>query len=108
MLALLGLTLAVLLTAAIIHAELRASLYEITLSNGMNVLVGPEMYEEIVEQFEMFNDPDLLRGWDQAALTVVRVERPNEWRFLARSLGRDLSASRRRREPVNAGTKPGR
>ena len=101
MLALLGLTLALLLTAALIHAELRASLYEITLSNGMDVLVSPEMYEEIVQQFEMFDDPDLLKRWDQAVLTVLRVERPNEWRFLARSLGRDPSASRHRREPVN-------
>jgi len=102
MLALLGLTLVLLLTAALIHAEFRASLYEITLSNGMDVLVSPEMYEEVVQQFEMFEDPDLLERWDRAALTVVRAERPSEWRFLARSLGRDPSANRRRREPVNA------
>ena len=102
MLALLGLTLALLLTAAFIHAELRASLYEITLSNGMEVLVSPEMYEEIVQQFEMFDDPDLLKRWDQAVLNVLRVERPNEWRFLVRSLEQDPSASRQRRESVNA------
>ena len=41
MLALLGLTLALLLTLALIHAELHASLYEITLSNGMEVLRQP-------------------------------------------------------------------
>jgi hypothetical protein len=102
MLPLLGLTVALLLTAALIHAELHASLYEITLSNGMEVLVSPEMHGEIVQQFAMFDDPDLVRRWDQAALTVLRVERPNEWRFLVRSLGRDTSASRRRRESVNA------
>jgi len=102
MLALLGLTLALLLTAALTHAEFRASLYEITLSNGMDVLVSPEMYEEVVQQFEMSEDPDLLKRWDQATLTVVRAERPNEWRFLARSLGRDPSASRRRRKPMKA------
>jgi hypothetical protein len=102
MLALLGLTLALLLTAALIHAELRASLYEITLSNGVEVLVSPEMHEEIVQQFAMSDDPDLLRRWDQAALTVLRVERPNEWRLLARLLRRDTSGSRRPRESVNA------
>jgi hypothetical protein len=94
--------------AVLVHAELRASLYEITLSNGMEVLVSPEMYEEIVHQFGMFDDPDLLKRWDQATLTVVRAERPNEGRFLARSLGRDPAASRRRREPVNASTRTGR
>ena len=102
MFAFLGFTLALLFTAALIHAELRASLYEATLSNGINVLVSPGMYEEIVRQFEMFEDPDLLRRWDQAVLNVLRVERPNERKFLARSLGQDASASRRQRESVNA------
>jgi hypothetical protein len=101
MLALLGLTLALLLTAALIHADIHASLYEVTLSNGKEVLVGLEMYEEIMQHFAMLNDPDVLRRWDQAILSVVRAERPNEWRFLVRSLGWDTSVSRRRRESVN-------
>ena len=102
MFALLGVTLGLLFITVLIHAELRASLYEITLSNGMDLLVSPEMYGEIVRQFEMFDDPDLLKRWDQAALNVLRVERPNEGRFLARSLGQDMSAGRRQREPVDA------
>jgi hypothetical protein len=102
MLALLGLTIAILFMAAIIHAELRASLYEITLSNGMDVLVSREMYEEIVRRFEMFDDPDLLQRWDQAVVNVLRAERPNEWRFVVRSLRQDASAGWLRRESVNA------
>jgi hypothetical protein len=102
MLALLGLTCALLLATAIIHAEFRASLYEITLSNGMEVLVTPEMHGEIVQQFEIFDDPDLSRRWDQAVLSILRAERPNEWRFLARSLARDPLAGPYRRQAVNA------
>jgi hypothetical protein len=101
MLTLLGLTLALVLMAAFIHAELRACLYEITLSNGLEVLVNPEMYEEIGRRFQMLDDPDLLRRWDRAVLNVLRAERPNEWRFLVRSLRQDTSPSRHHHEPLN-------
>jgi hypothetical protein len=83
MLALLGLALALVLIVALIYAELHSAWYEVTLSNGIEVLVNPEMHEEIVRRFQMSNEPDVLKRWDEAVLSVLRLERPAEWEFLA-------------------------
>jgi hypothetical protein len=102
MLALLGLTLAWILVVAFILAQLRSSGSGVTLSNGLDVLVGPEMYEEIVQRYRRSDELDPWERWDHAVLDVIRPERPLEWRFLARSLGQRLPVRGRRRETVNA------
>jgi hypothetical protein len=58
MLALLGLAIALFLVIAFIKAEIRSAWPEMTLSNGVEVLVNPEMHREIVRRFRMSDDPD--------------------------------------------------
>ena len=86
MLILLGLTVTTIITAAYIHSELRSTWFGLTLSNGMEVLVSPEMYEGVVRRYQASGEPDAWKRWDQSVLGVLRAERPNEWRFLARAL----------------------
>jgi len=101
MLAILGLTIALILITVLAHSSLHSAFYGITLSNGVDVLVSPEMYREIVRQYKIGDEPDELERWDQAVLDVLRPERPNEWKYLVRSLGYKVSgeihATRRRR-----------
>jgi hypothetical protein len=105
MLVSLGLSLGVILIAAAIHSELRSAYYGIALSNGVEVLVSPAMYREIVRQYRMRDDRDTADGWDQTVLEVLRSERPQESRLLARSLGHSIvpgrhGARRRRSQSV--------
>jgi hypothetical protein len=83
MLALFGLALALVLVVAFIHAEIRSAWYEITLSSGIDVLVDPEMYEEIVRRYQMSDEPDSWKRWDEAVLSDLRMERPTEWEYIA-------------------------
>jgi hypothetical protein len=107
MLATLGLTLGLILIMAAVHSELRSASYGVTLSNGVEVLVGPEMYREIVKRYRSLeeHEPDDWTRWDRAILEVLRFERPNEWKFLARSLGHQVvgegAGARRRARTVN-------
>jgi hypothetical protein len=105
MLAALGLTLGLILIMAAIHSELRSASYGITLSNGVEVLVGPDVYREIVKRYRSLDGPDEWALWDRAVLEILRLERPQEWRFLARSLGQQVTAEvpgvRRQRRTVN-------
>jgi len=102
MLVSLGLSLGVILLAAAIYSELRSAYYGLVLSNGVEVLVSPGMYREIVRQYRMRDDHDTADGWDQTVLEVLRSERPQESRLLARSLGHSIAPGRhgaRRRRP---------
>jgi hypothetical protein len=74
-----------LILVAFIQNELRSAWFGIRLSNGFDVLVSPEMYRKIVQRYRLSDEPD---AWDRAVLNAIRVERPNEWRFLVRSRGR--------------------
>jgi hypothetical protein len=107
MLVAIGLTFALILIAAAIHSELRSASYGIGISNGMEVLVSPEMFREIVHQYRTLDEPDDWKRWDQAVLEVLRPERPREWKYLAQALGYQVSgeglAVHRRRHPVNQG-----
>jgi hypothetical protein len=87
MLLFLGLTFAIISIAAAIHHELRSAAYGIELSNGIEVLVSPEMYRDIVHQYRTLDEPEDWKRWDQAVLDVLRPGRPREWKFLAQSLG---------------------
>jgi hypothetical protein len=82
MLALLGLAVALILMGAFIYAELHSAWYEITLSSGIDVLVSPEMHEEMVRRFQISKGPDTWELWDEAVLSVLRFERPAEWEYL--------------------------
>ena len=82
MLAFLGLALALILIFWFTYAALGAAWYEIMLSSGIDVLVSPEMYEEIVRRFQRSNEPDAWKRWDEAVLSVLRLERPAEWEYL--------------------------
>jgi hypothetical protein len=86
-LALLGVALASILFVAYIRHELRTAYYGITLSNGVDVLVSPEMYREILQRYGTLDDPDDGRRWDRAVLEVMRPVRPLEGRFLLETLG---------------------
>jgi len=70
-----------------IRHELRSAICGITLSNGVEVLVGKKSYVEILRRYRRLHEPDPARRWDQAVLTVVREERPVEARLLGRTLG---------------------
>jgi len=83
-----------------IRHELRSALCGITLSNGVEVLVGKESYAKILRRYRMLHEPDPARRWDQAALTVVREERPVEAKFLGRTLD---ARPRGRRHPRPSG-----
>jgi len=87
MLALLGLSVASLLVIAYVYTELRSTWFAVTLSNGLDVLVNPEMYKKVVRRYAMIDEPDVWKRWDQAVLSVLRVARPREWEFLVRALG---------------------
>jgi hypothetical protein len=99
-----ALTLALIMVAAAVHSELRSASCGIALSNGVEVLVSPEMYREIVHQYRTMDEPDDLKRWDQAVLDALRPERPNEWKYLVRTLGYQVAteghATRRRRQPA--------
>jgi hypothetical protein len=86
----LGISFVILALVAVVayaHAEICAAWYGLTLSNGVDVLVSPEMYGEIVERHRTLFGRDDGRRWDRAILMVLRAYRPNETRFLSRSLG---------------------
>jgi len=81
------LALGLILIGAAIHFELRSAYYGVSLSNGIEVLVTPEMYRAIVTRYRSGEESEALERWDEAILEVLRPERPNEWKFLVRSLG---------------------
>jgi hypothetical protein len=74
-------------TVAATHRALRSAYYGITLSNGVEVLVSPQTYRAIVSQYGNNDEPDAWQRWDHAVLDVLRPDRPNEWKYLVRSLG---------------------
>ena len=92
MLALFGLTLGSIVVAAAIVYEVRSALFGLALSNGVEVLVSQEMYWSIVRRYQADSEPDDRVRWDHAVLDILRPERPNEWRFLVRSLGYQVSS----------------
>jgi len=98
----LGLTVTLILMIAFAHLELRSALCGITLSNGVEVLVSPEVYAEIVYQYGTYTSSDYWNRWDQAVLKVLRLTRPNECRYLALTLGQSTRAKARSREFVHA------
>jgi hypothetical protein len=75
------------MVGVVAYSELRSANCGTALSNGMEVLVSPEMYRAIVDRYRSLEGLDASRRWDQAILDVLRPVRPNEYRFLARSLG---------------------
>jgi hypothetical protein len=86
MLALLGVALtSILFWAAFCH-ELRTACHGVTLSNGVEVLVSPEIYREVLRRYGTLDEPDDARRWDRAVLDVMRPVRPLEWRFLVETL----------------------
>jgi hypothetical protein len=87
MLLAIGLTLAVIVVVLAVRYELRSALYEVPLSNGVPVLVNQETYGSIVRRFQTETEPDDLIRWDDAVLDTLRPQRPQEWKFLVRSLG---------------------
>lgn len=105
MLVLLGSTLSLILIGAALCFEIRSAVCGIALSNGVEVLVSPEMYREILYRYQTSDLDDDLERWDQAILDVLRPVRPREWRYLVRTLGYHISeekhGSRRRRLTVH-------
>jgi hypothetical protein len=91
-----SLTLTLILIALFVDAELRSSLCGIALSNGVEVLVGREIYEEIIRQTRTIDGRVDWKRWDRAILEAIRLERPIESRFLARTLGRRIPETKRR------------
>jgi hypothetical protein len=91
MLALFGLGLALVVVVVLICAEVRSAWCEIALSNGVDVLVDPEMYEDILSRFQMAEEPHPWKRWDQAVLSVLRARRPRECEYLARTLAQETS-----------------
>jgi hypothetical protein len=102
MLWLLGGCLTLVVVVTYVHAEIRSTWYGITLSNGMDVLVSPGMYREIVQQYATLDEPDNWKRWDQAVLRVIRHERPDEWKLLVRALGQSVDERRRLHQSVEA------
>jgi hypothetical protein len=101
MLVSLGVAFGLVLVGVVVYSELRSASCGTALSNGMEVLVSPEMYRAIVARYRSLEDFDLVRRWDRAILEVLRPVRPNEYRFLVRSLrvsrsGRVLGTRRAR------------
>jgi hypothetical protein len=86
-----GLILLLIVIAWAIRHELRSALYGVALSNGVEVLVSQAMYGSIVRRYRAADGADDLVRWDQAILDTLRPERPNEWKFLVRSLGYRVS-----------------
>jgi hypothetical protein len=91
MLTLLGVALSSILFWAVLRHELRTAYHGITLSNGIEVLLSPEMYREVLTLYGRLDEPDNARRWDLAVLDVMRPSRPREWRFLVGTLEVDLS-----------------
>jgi hypothetical protein len=87
MLMLFGLILGSIAVVAAIIYEVRSALFGVALSNGVEVLVSREMYWSIVRRYQADHEPDDRVRWDHAVLDILRPVRPNEWRFLVRSLG---------------------
>ncbi len=87
MLVILGLALGSLLLVAAIHNELRNAAIEVTLSNGVSLLVNPDQHRSILWHYQMHKEADDVKGWDEAVLEFLRSERPQEWKYLVRSLG---------------------
>jgi len=104
----LSLAVASILIVTFVRHTIRTAWYGVTLSNNVDVLVSPSMYEEIIERFRTSDVPDPEERWDRAILSVIRAERPHEWRFLARTLGREKSAKWRqqRRQAVAVSMTP--
>jgi hypothetical protein len=101
--------------ATAVYFEVRSAYCGIALSNGVEVMVSPELHRAIMERYrsegeaeaeaELELEPEPLRRWDRAVLDVLRLERPNEWRFLVRSLGPQAAVgeslgARRQRQTV--------
>jgi hypothetical protein len=102
MVILLGLVVVLILVVAFIHAEIRSAWCEIRLSNGVDVLVSPELCREIMQRFEMSDEPDVSQRWNQAVLAALHAERPQERSFLIRELELRQGTQRRPQYPVNA------
>jgi hypothetical protein len=110
MLVVLVLAFGLIALGAAIHFELRSASCGVVLSNGVEVLVSPETYRTIVARYRSEgrpvheSEPEALRRWDRAVLDVLHLERPNECRFLVRSLGRqtvpESHLARRQRQTV--------
>jgi hypothetical protein len=81
-----GLTLALIVVVLAVRHEMRSALYGLSLSNGVEVLVNRETYGAIVRRFQTETEPDDRIRWDHAILDTLRPERPEEWKFLVRSL----------------------
>jgi hypothetical protein len=86
MLTLLGVALTSTLLWAALRHDLRIAYHGITLSNGVDVLVSPEMYREVLSRYGTLDEPDAARRWDRAVLDVLRPVRPLEWRFWVETL----------------------
>jgi hypothetical protein len=115
-----GLAFGLIALGAAIQFELRSACCGVVLSNGVEVMVSAEMYRSIVARYRSQggSDPEPALGlelepepwqrWDRAVLDVLRLERPNEWRFLVRSLGRPAVAeshlASRQRQTVRRGS----
>jgi hypothetical protein len=102
-----GLTFAFIVVVLAVRHEMRSALYGISLSNGVEVLVNHETYGAIVRRFQTETEPepdDRIR-WDHAILDTLRPERPEEWKFLVRSLSyrvapAGVTGRRSRRTPM--------
>jgi hypothetical protein len=92
----LGLAVAGALVLAVRH-EIRAACVGLTLSNGTEVLVSPTEYERVVAVYRTScaaaadDGADVGRLWDEVVLGVLRPTRPNECRYLARTLNADAA-----------------
>jgi hypothetical protein len=104
MLVALGIALGCIVIAAAVHSEIRAAQCGVVLSNGVEVLVSPQMYRAIEDRYAARGEADAWQCWDEAVLEVLRPVRPNEWKFLVRSLGYHVApegfAARRQRQTV--------
>src|SRR4051812_18913618 len=89
MVASIGVMLALILLGSWLCREIGSASVEVTLSNGVDVLVSPEMYRAILHQYGTLDGPDHRSRWDQAVLMVMRPVRPRESRFLLGTLGDD-------------------
>jgi hypothetical protein len=93
MLMLFALTLASIVVVAAVVYEIRSALFGLELSNGVEVLVSREMYWSVVRRYQMDDEPDHKLRWDHAVLDAIRPVRPQEWRYLVRSLGYQIASA---------------
>ncbi len=84
--AILGLTLLAVLSATFVLAEVRSADYGLTLSNGVEVMVGPSECRRVFEEYQSLAALDGPSRWDQAVLNVLKPPRPREWLYLAHTL----------------------